>query len=50
MTVVSERTSIHYAVLPGFDRDEVLADPSLIDTVSAAPGSWHAVSRSGDST
>ncbi len=51
LVLVSERTSIHYAVLPGFDRDEVLADPSLIDTVSAAPsGWWRPVSRSGDST
>jgi hypothetical protein len=40
LALVSERDSIHYAVLPGLVRDEVLADPSLIDTVDAAPGGW----------
>jgi len=40
LALVSERDSIHYAVLPGLVRDEVLDDPSLIDTVDAAPGGW----------
>ena len=40
LALVSERDSIHYAVLPGLDRDRVLADPSLIDTVDPAVGGW----------
>jgi len=33
---VSVRGSIHYVVLPGLRRDEVLADPTLL--AQAAPG------------
>jgi hypothetical protein len=41
LALVSEPASIHYAVLPGLDRDEVLANPAVIDdTLSAAPGGW----------
>jgi hypothetical protein len=50
LALVSERASIHYVVLPGLDRDEVLADPSLSDAVSAAPAAWwRPASRSADS-
>lgn len=40
LALVSEPGSIHYAVLPGLDRDKVIADPSLVDTLEAAPGGW----------
>jgi|SRR5579859_1243208 len=40
LALVSERGSIHYAVLPGLDRDEVLVDAALVDTLAAAPGGW----------
>jgi hypothetical protein len=36
LALVSERRSIRYAVLPGLRRDDVLADPRLLD--GAAPG------------
>ena len=40
LAAVSEPGSIHYAVLPGLDRDQVLRNPALIETLSAAPGGW----------
>ncbi len=41
LAVVSHRASIHYAVLPGLHRDEVLDDPHVIDRkVVAAPAGW----------
>lgn len=41
LALVCERTSIHYAVLPGLTRDEVLANPALIDeTLRTAPRGW----------
>jgi hypothetical protein len=40
LALVSEPGSIHYAVLPGLDRDQVVANPSLVDTVAAVPGGW----------
>lgn len=40
LALVSEPGSIHYAVLPGLERNQVLADPALVDTVVAAPGGW----------
>lgn len=40
LALVSERDSIHYAVLPGLERDQVLADPSLIDSAATSPGAW----------
>ena len=40
LVLVSEPASIDYAVLPGFNRDEVLTEPSLIDTASAPPAAW----------
>jgi hypothetical protein len=40
LALVSEPGTIHYAVLPGLVRDQVLNDPSLVDTVAAAPGGW----------
>jgi hypothetical protein len=40
LALVSEPDSIHYAVLPGLDRDQVMANPSLVDHLTAAPGGW----------
>jgi hypothetical protein len=40
LALVSEPASVHHAVLPGLERDEVLRDPTMIDTVAAAPGGW----------
>jgi hypothetical protein len=41
LALVSETASIQYAVLPGLFRDEVLADPAVIDaSLRAAPGGW----------
>jgi hypothetical protein len=40
LALVSEPGSIHYAVLPGLDRDQLITDPSLVDTLEAAPGGW----------
>jgi hypothetical protein len=39
LALVSFRSSIHYAVLPGLRRDDVLRDPGLIDRV--VPGDAH---------
>ncbi|HEY6566755.1 MAG TPA: hypothetical protein VI341_04470 [Actinomycetota bacterium] len=39
--VVSERDSIHYAILPGVCRDEILGDPSLTDAFAPdEPAAW----------
>jgi hypothetical protein len=38
--LVSEPGSIHYAVLPGLERDAVLADPGLIGALATAPAGW----------
>jgi hypothetical protein len=40
LALVSEPDSIHYAVLPGLDRDQVIANPVLVDHLSAAAGGW----------
>jgi hypothetical protein len=41
LALVSEPRSIHYAVLPGVERDEVLANPAVIDEgLTAAAGGW----------
>jgi hypothetical protein len=41
LLVVSERDSIHYAVLPGIQRDELLRDPTLADAVTRdEPAAW----------
>jgi hypothetical protein len=40
LALVSERGSIHYVVLPGVDRDELVAKPALVETVAAATGGW----------
>lgn len=40
LALVSERDSIHYAVLPRLDRDQVLEEPDLIDGLTAAAGGW----------
>ena len=40
LALVSQPGSVHYAVLPGLDRDEVVANPALIDSLVAAPGGW----------
>jgi hypothetical protein len=45
LALVSEPGSIHYAVLPGLYRDQVVANPSVVDTVAAAPGGWWRPSR-----
>lgn len=41
LALVSERSSIRYAVLPGLRRDAVLADPRLLDgAVPVEPDAW----------
>jgi hypothetical protein len=41
LALVSEKESIHYAVLPGLDRDEVLDNPRVVDeALRVAPGGW----------
>jgi hypothetical protein len=41
LALVSEPNSIDYAVLPGLDRDKVLANPAIIDgRLRAAPEGW----------
>ena len=46
LLVVSERDSIHYAVLPGIRRDELLRDPSLADAIEPdEPAAWWRVSE-----
>lgn len=41
LALVSEPGSIHYRVLPGLRRDEVLRDPALVDKVAPAQdGGW----------
>ena len=41
LALVSEPGSVHYAVLPGLDRDEVLANPAVIDdSLITRPGGW----------
>src|SRR5581483_4522289 len=40
LALVSERGSVKYVVLPGLGRDDVLDDPTLIDTVDPSPGGW----------
>jgi hypothetical protein len=41
LALVSGRGSIHYAVLPGLRRDDLLADPHLADAVAPdAPAAW----------
>jgi hypothetical protein len=40
LALVSEPDSVHYAVLPGLDRDEVVAKPAVVDSVAAASGGW----------
>jgi hypothetical protein len=51
LAAVSEKGSIHYAVLPGLDRDEVLGNPEAVDdALRAAPGGWwRPVKEEGDS-
>jgi hypothetical protein len=41
LALVSERESIHYAILPGLTCDEVLANPAVIDQrLDTAPEGW----------
>jgi len=40
LALVCVRGSIHYAVVPGLRRNDVLADPHLLDLVPTAPGRW----------
>jgi hypothetical protein len=40
LALVSERASIRYAVVPGLQRDEVLADPALIDGPMVNSRAW----------
>jgi hypothetical protein len=43
LVLVSVPGSIHYVVLPGLHRDELLADPSAIDTTGPAREWWRLV-------
>ena len=40
LELVSVRGSIHYTVLPGLHRDEVLADPALMETTGPPDDAW----------
>jgi hypothetical protein len=40
LTLVSEPQSIRYMVLPGVDRDELLANPRVIADIPAGPDEW----------
>jgi hypothetical protein len=40
LALVSERSSIHYAIVPSVGRDEVLADPAVLDVLSSPRGTW----------
>jgi hypothetical protein len=41
LALVSVRRSIHYVVVPGLRRDEVLADPGVLATAAPhAPAAW----------
>lgn len=40
LAVVSEPASIRFAVLPGLDRDAVLADPALLEAVAGPASGW----------
>jgi hypothetical protein len=41
LALVSEHSSIHYVVLPGLRRDDVLADPLVVDSVThESPTAW----------
>jgi len=43
LALVSVRDSIHYVVVPGLRRDEVLADPTVLDTVPVEGDWWRLV-------
>jgi len=43
--LVSDRHSIHYVVLPGLWRDEVLRNPEMLDTQSSGRGAWWHLTR-----
>jgi len=40
LALVSARGSIHYVVLPGLHRDELLDRPQVQDGAAAATGAW----------
>jgi hypothetical protein len=40
LALVSVRDSIHYVVVPGLRRDDVLADPTLLDTAVGPRDEW----------
>ena len=40
LALVSDPESIHYAVVAGVHRDDVLAEPSVLDAADAAAGGW----------
>ena len=40
LALVSVRHSIHYAVLPGLRRDDVLDDPSVLPTANSESPNW----------
>jgi hypothetical protein len=48
LALASEPGSIHYAVLPGLLRDDVLDNPSLVDSVNTAGGGWWRPSEIAD--
>jgi hypothetical protein len=40
LALVSVRDSIHYVVIPGFRRDDVLANPNVLDAVPGPHDEW----------
>jgi len=49
LALVSVSGSIHYAVLPGLRRDELLVDPTVADTVTLERNGawWHLLGADG---
>jgi hypothetical protein len=48
LALVSERESIHYVLLPGVGRDEVLSDPTVLDVAEPdEPVAWWRLEVSG---
>ena len=47
LALVSVPGSIHYVVLPGLRRDELLARPEVLDSVAADPAAWWRLAGAG---
>jgi hypothetical protein len=47
LALVSVPGSIHYVVLPGLRRDELLARPAVLDGVAALPAAWWRLAGAG---